>query len=355
MSPGKALVSPAEQMLPDAAEHRLDRTTTTGGPFFEDLAVGMVDRTAPPQTITEGLIAVHQSIVGDRFRLSLDDHLAEAVIGPGCRLAPPPVVWNVAIGQSTTVTQRVIANLFYRGLVFHRAPIVGDTLQTSTEIVALRQNRPREGRRATGLAALRIRTVDQENRSVLDFWRCAMLPMRDPTAQTDRQDSFDSIPEKLDRSTLQPAFVGWQLDRLTSAQAPPEIVPGERAAVDGGDVVSSAPELARLTLNIAAVHHDQYANPAGRRLVFGGHTIAIAAAQATRIYPNLIAILAWHRCDHLAPVYEGDTLRSEIEVEAVERLSTRARLVDLRSLVRAQRTDADDTRVLDWRFIALMT
>ena len=27
-------------------------------------------------------------------------------------------------------------------------------------------------------------------------------------------------------------------------------------AVQGGDVVSSAPELARLTLNVATVHHD---------------------------------------------------------------------------------------------------
>jgi acyl dehydratase len=85
----------------------------------------------------------------------------------------------VAIGQSTLVTQRVIANLFYRGLVLRRSPTIGDTLSTTTEVVALRQNSPRPGRAATGLAAPRARTVDQQKRRVLDFWRCAMLPLRD--------------------------------------------------------------------------------------------------------------------------------------------------------------------------------
>ena len=47
-----------------------------------------------------------------------------------------------------------------------------------------------------------------------------------------------------------------------------------------GDVVSSAPELARLSLNIAATHHDSRVG--GQRLVYGGHTIGLALAQATR-------------------------------------------------------------------------
>ena len=54
---------------------------------------------------------------------------------------------------------------------------LGDTLRTTTEVVARRENRVKEGRRPTGLALLRIRTVDQEDRPVLDFTRCAMLPL----------------------------------------------------------------------------------------------------------------------------------------------------------------------------------
>src|SRR6202000_1501370 len=51
------------------------------------------------------------------------------------------------------------------------------------------------------------------------------------------------------------------------------------------DVVSNAPELARLTMNIAATHHDWRVN--GRRLVYGGHTIGLALGQASRLLPNL--------------------------------------------------------------------
>ena len=52
-------------------------------------------------------------------------------------MAQPSLVWDVAIGQSTMVTQHVKANLFYRGLAFRRVPRLGDTLRTSTRVVAV--------------------------------------------------------------------------------------------------------------------------------------------------------------------------------------------------------------------------
>ena len=116
-------------------------------------------------------------------------------------------------------------------------------------------------------------------------------------------------------------------------------------------MVSSAPELARLTLNIAAAHHDAASGTPGR-LVYGGHTIGIAAAQASRALPNLVTIVAWHGCDHLAPVREGDTLRSIVELEGAEPLPDGG-LVHLRSRVRSDR-DGGSQEVLDWRFIGVM-
>ena len=109
------------------------------GPFFEDLAVGDVFDEAPALTLTEGHAAVHQAVVGDRLRIALDGRLSHAVAR--APIAHPALVCDVAIGQSTLATQRVVANLFYRGLVLRRAPAIGDTLYTRTEIVALRRNR----------------------------------------------------------------------------------------------------------------------------------------------------------------------------------------------------------------------
>src|SRR6478735_3551361 len=72
--------------------------------------------------------------------LSLDTDLAHAVVGANTALAHPALVCDVAIGQSTLATQRVKANLFYRGLRFHRFPVIGDSMHTRTEVVGLKQN-----------------------------------------------------------------------------------------------------------------------------------------------------------------------------------------------------------------------
>lgn len=320
------------------------------GPFFEQLEVGDRFDGAPGVTLTEGLAAQHQAIVGDRLRLALDRPLAARVLGGDAPLAHPALVCDVAIGQSTVVTQRVVANLFYRGLVLHRAPRIGDTLRTVTTVVALRQNRPRPARAATGLAVLQIRTVDQQQRRVLDFWRCAMLPLSDPDGVTGRADDLAAIPTALDPAALGAATAAWDLGAYRDAVPGPhsaELAAGARWTIAGGDVVSSAPELARLSLNVATAHHDAGA-AGGRRLVYGGHTIGLAASQALRALPSLVTIVAWHGCDHLAPVHEGDTLTSELELERLEPLAGGGALAHLRSRVRAATAD-----VLDWRFVAV--
>jgi len=331
--------------------------TVVAGPFFEDLEVGLRVEDAPALTLTDGLAAAHRAILGGRVRLALDVELCAAVTGEPRLLADPQLVCDVAIGQSTPLTQRVIANLFYRGLAFHRLPRIGDTLRSSTEVVALRQTSAKPGRPASGLAALRIRTVDQAERPVLDFHRCAMLPLRDPDGVTGHADDLAAVGVAERPAGLVAGLLGgWDLDPLR-AGAGGEHAPLEAGAaweVAAGDVVSSAPELARLSLNVAAAHHDAGAD--GRRLVYGGHTIGLAAAQAARALPRLVAVLAWHGCDHLAPVFEGDTLSSRIECERVEPLGRAdgGELLHLRSRVRARRADgAPDAEVLDWRFAAV--
>ncbi|MGW5113122.1 MaoC family dehydratase [Nocardia sp. NPDC004123] len=321
------------------------------GPYFEELEPGQVFDGAPSVTLTDGLAAVHQSIVGDRLRLPLDHGLSAAVTGRA-GLAHPALVWDIAIGQSTVVTHHVKANLFYRGLVFRRTPHLGDTLTTTTTVEGLRQNRRRPDRASTGLVALRIRTVDQHGRDVLDFWRCAMLSLR-ADRDTGRADDLDGIGADADLNWC--AAVGdWDVAALSGSGAPgliPEV--GQRVEVVGGDVVDAAPQLARISLNIARVHHDAEA-AGGRRLVYGGHTIGIALSQASRAFPNLATVVGWHGCDHVGPVHEGDTLRSVITVEEVVPVDTGGRLVHLRSEVFAGGPAVDHERpVLDWRYVAL--
>lgn len=326
-----------------------------GGPYFDDLHVGRVFDAAPSVTLTAGMAAAHQAIIGDRLRLPLDAELSALVAGATTSLAHPALVCDVAIGQSTVVTQRVKANLFYRGLTFHRFPALGDTLFTRTEVVGLKQNSARPGRGPTGLAALRMTTIDGVGRLVLDFYRCAMLPLSNGNIETGHDDDLAAIGGEAEPAPDPTA--GWDAEAFRSRVPGPHFDPALVGTVlqSTADVVSSAPELARLSLNIAATHHDSRAG--GQRLVYGGHAIGLALAQATRLLPNLVTVLGWDSCDHTGPVHENDTLYSELSVEAAEPLpGGRGGVLHLRSTVYAASGSGpdDDNQVLDWRFTALM-
>lgn len=322
---------------------------SVSGPFFDDLEVGQVFDAAPSMTLTAGAAAVHQSIIGDRLRLALDAELATAVTGAAGPLAHPSLVCDVAIGQSTLVTQRVKANLFYRGLHFHRFPVIGDTLFTRTEVVGMKQNSVKPDRPPTGLAALRMTTVDDVGRLVLDFHRCAMLPLSDAAPDTGHDDDLSAIGT--DGPVPEPT-ADWNAEAYRAKVPGAHFDAGLAGAVllSTADIVSGAPELARLTLNIAATHHDWRSG--GQRLVYGGHTIGLALAQATRLLPNIVTVLGWQSCDHTGPVHEGDTLYSELHIDgAVPLPDDGGGVLQLRSVVYA--VGEPDQQVLDWRFTAL--
>jgi len=328
-------------------------SSTVDGPFYDDLQIGQRFDSAPVMRLTGGLAAAHHAIVGGRLRLAFDATLSAAVTGRAEPFAAPAFVWDMAIGQSTLVTQRAIANLFYRGLVFRRAPAIGDSLKTVTTIIGLRPASAKPGRPPRGLVTMRIATSDQEGRPVLDFCRCAMLPARE-VRNAGTQGETELPPSDFTAAQLSAAAATWNLDAYRSALPGPHFDALRAGAVlhlAGGDVVSSAPELARLTMNLAIVHHDRTVS--GKRLVYGGHTIGLAAAQLTRAFPALVTILGWHDCDHLGPVHEGDTLHSKITVERREALPGGGGLAHLRSQVQATNIEGGVSDVLDWRLIGL--
>lgn len=328
-----------------------------GGPYFEDLELGQVFD-APGLTLTSGHAAIHQAICGDRMLLPLDVPLSREVTGSANALIHPNLVCDVAIGQSTVPTQRVLGNLFYRGLVLLSQVFCEDTLHTRTEVVALKQNRVRPDGSASGLAVLRIQTKNQRNEPILDFYRCPMIPLRDASFATGHADSLDEISAELDSERLHDAVPGWDYAPLRKRVAEPasDLEPGTTFEVEGRETMTASPELARLTLNIAMTHRDAGAGAHGRRLVYGGQTISIAAAHATRAIPAMATIVAWRSCEHLAPVFEEDILSTAITVVATTWLeSAAATLAELRAVVHADRGNSEAPEpVLDWVFLGIL-
>lgn len=340
----------------------MDQPLHVEGPYFEDFAVGDVFH-APEVTITDGHATLHQALFGDRLRLPLSTQLTRRVTGRAGPLANPMLVCNVAIGQTTFASQRVKANLFYRGLLLRAPVFVGDTLRTTTTVVGLRQNAVKPGRPATGMVALEMDVLNDHDDQVLRFWRCPMIPCRDPTADTGHADSFDAIPAELDPDDVAAAVpANWDLSEFRGACPGPhfaDVVVGTRYVVASRDTVTCAPELVRLTLNMAVTHTDAAASTYGRRLVYGGHTISMAAAQISRALPNVVTTMAWQSCDHTAPVFEGDVLRTEVTVTDARPLPKGGGTVGLHAVVLADRgpeapEQATQVQVLDWRLEALL-
>ncbi|MGA0800953.1 MAG: acyl dehydratase, partial [Steroidobacteraceae bacterium] len=87
--------------------------------------------------------------------------------------------------------------------------------------------------------------------------------------------------------------------------------------------------------------------------VFGGHIIFTCFAQITRALPNLLTLIAWENCDHLAPVLEGDRLRTTFDI--LDRISVADGGALLRIAAKchaARGTPETETTVLDWTFWA---
>ncbi|MBL6690710.1 MAG: acyl dehydratase [Pseudomonadales bacterium] len=325
-------------------------------PWFEDFSVGDDLSAVPSVTVTEGYAAAHQMVFADRARLALDWPLAKAVTGSDTALVNPSLVCNIAIGQSTIPTQRVLGNLFYRGLRFQRPVFLGDTLTTKTKVVALRQNAIKPGRAASGMVGLEIHVTNQRDETVLLFWRCPMVPCKDKDADTGLADDLSTMPETISEEDLLASVPDWQLQYLPST--PREFAAGETVSVEARDTVTSAPEVVRMTLNMAMTHTDAGRSVYGKRLVYGGHTISLAAAQLSRVLPSLATILCWYKCDHVAPVFEQDILSSVIHVRK-ETPVPGGRILDLGIDVFAERGSeapepGEGIKVLDWQMAVLV-
>jgi acyl dehydratase len=137
-----------------------------------------------------------------------------------------------------------------------------------------------------------------------------------------------------------------------------EFTTGNVIRVEARDTVTSAPEIVRMTLNLAMTHTDAGRGVYKRRLVYGGHTISLAAAQLSRVLPSLATVLCWYKCDHVAPVFEQDILSSVITVKSEITLD-RGRILNLGIEVFAERGSeapepGSDIKVLDWQLAVLV-
>ena len=320
------------------------------GPFFDDLEIGQVLAPSPDLTITGAESALYQAICGDPLTTSLSLPLAEKITGTRTRLVNPSLVMNISIGQSTVATRRVIANLFYRGVVIKRPVLEGETLHTDVAVLGLKSLTPREDRPPRGLALLGITTKSVEDGStIVDYERCAMLKARNPDLNSEHSSDFGIVSTEIILEDWESRIPkNWDLQSLKKIDKN-EWPVGERRTDTLRDTVSNALELVRLTQNQATVHRDPKTSPTSQRLVYGGHTIGLAQASLIRLIPDTATILGWQSCDHVGPVNENDLLTFHHTL-LDERPVGQGYIKSVRTQVEATR-DSEISPVLDWRLV----
>ena len=114
-----------------------------------------------------------------------------------------------------------------------------------------------------------------------------MIACKDPKVETSHDDSFDWIPERLTDEELLNSLPEWEINALSNEKInlpTLEYFEGDEISLIPQDSVTSAPELVRITGNIAYAHTDSTKSYLGKRLVYGGHTISLKPCRVPTVH-----------------------------------------------------------------------
>ena len=291
---------------------------TDPGNHFEDFEVGQEIRHATPRTVTTGDVALYTALHGPRFALQSSDEFARAL---GLTRAPVDdlLAFHVVFGKTVPdVSANAVANLGYAAGRFGAPVYPGDTIDTVSRVIGLKEN----SNAKTGVVHVNSVGRNQRGETVLDYVRWVMVNKRDPAAPApdpvvpELPDAVAAgdlvVPAGLDFSAYDDALAG-------SAARWDDYAAGER--IDHGDAmtIEEAEHMmaTRLYQNTAKVHFNQHTAAEGRfgrRIVYGGHVISLARALSFNGLQNACKLLAINAGRHVAPSFAGDTIYAWSEV-----------------------------------------
>ena len=322
------------------------------GPYYDLLRPGMELPRQPGVTLDSGLCAIYQALAGERLPLVQNSRTCAAVTGSAQPLVSPGLVMALSVGHTTTVSRRVIANLFYRGVRL-RPVFQGQTLETSVRVVAMRDGRPRPDRPPRGMVLVACESV-ADGVPAATYQRCPMLPTVGPDLPGFADDigsgaDTDHPTGGIDLDACAELVPGdWRLSLL----GPPDTWEVGRTVTDPlRDYIDNTPALLHLTHNLAFVHRDAEVSPYGRRLVNGLQVVGMAQASLSRVLHGMATVVSWGYCNHTGPVFEGDLL-SFSHTLLGEIPAGQGRVRAVRTEATAQR-DGEPAHVLDWTLAAV--
>ena len=323
------------------------------GPYYDLLRPGQELPRQPGVTIDSGICAVYQALVGERLPLVQNRRLCEAVTGSERPLVSPGLLMALSVGHTTTVSRRVIANLFYRDVRLLRPVFQDQTLETSVRVAAMRDGRPRPDRAPRGMVLVSCEST-ADGVVVVSYQRCPLLPATGSELpgfddEISGGAAGDDETGGIDLAACVPLVPPhWRLSLLGE---PDTWAVGTTVADPLRDYIDNTPALLHLTHNLAFAHRDAEVSPYGRRLVNGLQVAGMAQASLSRVLHGMATVVAWGYCSHTGPVFEADLLSFRHTLLG-ETPAGQGRLRAVRVQATAHRDDGP-ADVLDWTLAAV--
>ncbi len=322
---------------------------TQRGNFFEDFRLGQEIVHATPRTVTEGDVATYLALFGARFAYTSSSPFAASL---GLPRAPvdPMLAFHLVFGKTVPdISLNAIANLGYADGRFGVPVFPGDTLQTRSTVIGLKQNT--DGK--TGVVYVRSVGTNQHDDMVLDYARWVMVRKRDlGVSLAPEAAQIPDLPSAVPASEIvvpyQLAPGGWDARAAGTSFCWEDYHVGERIDHVDGVTIEDSDHMsaARLFQNTARVHfnaHVEREGRFGRRIVYGGHVISMARALSFNGLANTLGPVAIHGGRHVAPCFAGDTIYAWSEVLATDPLPGRSDfgVLRLRTIATKDRSAAD--------------
>ena len=288
---------------------------TNPGRFFEDYTVGEVIRHAVPRTVSGGERALYHALYPARHALYSSDTFARA-----CGLPASPLddiaAFHVVFGKTVPdISLNALANLGYAEGRWLRPVYPGDTINSTSEVIGVKQN----SNAKSGVVWVRTKGYNQRGEVVLDYVRWAMVRKGDVDAPAPRTVIPDLAPALTVEQLVVPEGLDFSDYDFTLAGEPhrwDDYEIGETIDhVDGVTVEEAEHMMAtRLWQNTAKVHFDVGARPDGQRLIYGGHVISMARTLSFNGLANAQIVAGLNGGTHANPCYSGDTIKAWSEV-----------------------------------------
>ncbi len=293
-------------------------TKLNRGRFFEDFKLNEVIHHATPRTITHGETALYLGLTGARHPLYCSEPFAQSL---GYKTTPVDdlLAFHIAFGKTVPdISVNAVANLGYADVRFIQPVCVGDTLNTTSQVIGLKQNS--NGR--SGVVWVRSTAVNQHNQPVISWVRWVMVhknKIENPAPETIIPELPDYVhPESLNLPN-QLTMQAFNAQATGGQYFWEDYQIGERINHPFGITINDSDHTiaTRLYQNNARLHFDHHmmkSSPMGKRLVYGGIMISLCRALSYDGLENAMNIVAINAGTHANPSFAGDTIYAFSEV-----------------------------------------